>query len=81
MTRIRFALALGGIAVSALVFHAQPAPPQAAYKFTEIVPGVYSAIGTGAMNVGSNSAVIVNRDELMIVDSHISPESGRAMLQ
>ena len=45
------------------------------------MPGVYSAIGTGSMNVGSNSAVIVNRDEVMIVDSHISPESGRAMLQ
>ena len=81
MTRIRFALALAGIAVSALVFHAQAPAPQAAYKFSEIVPGVYSAIGTGAMNVGSNSAVIVNRDEVIIVDSHISPESGRAMLQ
>src|SRR4029077_8932506 len=80
MTRIRFALALAAVAVSALVLHAQTAPP-AAYKFTEIVPGVYSAIGTGTMNVGSNSAVIVNRDEVMIVDSHISPESGRAMLQ
>jgi glyoxylase-like metal-dependent hydrolase (beta-lactamase superfamily II) len=33
------------------------------------------------MNVGSNSAVIVNRDDVVIVDSHISPESGRAMLQ
>ena len=80
MTRIRLALALAGVAVSALVFHAQ-VPAQAAYTFTEIVPGVYSAIGTGTMNVGSNSAVIVNRDEVMIVDSHISPESGRAMLQ
>jgi cyclase len=80
MTRIRLAVALAGIAVSALVFHAQAPAPAAAYKFTEIVPGVYSAIGTGTMNVGSNSAVIVNRDEVMIVDSHISPESGRAML-
>jgi glyoxylase-like metal-dependent hydrolase (beta-lactamase superfamily II) len=81
MTRTRLALVLAGFAVSALVFHAQTPAPQAAYKFTEIVPGVYSAIGTGTMNVGSNSAVIVNRDEVMIVDSHISPESGRAMLQ
>jgi len=90
MHRIRLALALAGVAVSALVFHA-PLDSRAnalaqgrqdvAYKFTEIVPGVYSAIGTGSMNVGSNSAVIVNRDEVMIVDSHISPESGRAMLQ
>jgi cyclase len=81
MNRTRFVLAFAGVAVSALVFHAQGPAPQAAYKFTEIVPGIYSAIGTGAMNVGSNSAVIVNRDEVMIVDSHISPESGRAMLQ
>src|SRR5471032_2636134 len=81
MTRIRLALVLAGIAVSALGFHAQVPAPAAAYKFTEIVPGVYSAIGTGSMNVGSNSAVIVNRDDVVIVDSHISPESGRAMLQ
>ena len=91
MTRTRFALALALVAVSALVFHAPFDSPASgllaqgrqdvAYKFTEIVPGVYSAIGTGTMNVGSNSAVIVNRDEVMIVDSHISPESGRAMLQ
>jgi glyoxylase-like metal-dependent hydrolase (beta-lactamase superfamily II) len=32
------------------------------------------------MNVGSNSAVIVNRDDVVVVDSHISPESARAML-
>jgi cyclase len=81
MTRTRFALVLAGLAVGGLVFHAQTPAPQAAYRFTEIVPGVFSAIGTGTMNVGSNSAVIVNRDDVMIVDSHISPESGRAMLQ
>src|SRR3954468_24864517 len=81
MTRPRLALMTALIPLAGLVFQAQSAPPQAAYKFTEIVPGIYSAIGTGSMNVGSNSAVIVNKDEVMIVDSHISPESGRAMLQ
>ena len=81
MNRLRFALICPGVTASAFVFHAQGPAFGAAYKFTEIVPGVYSAIGTGTMNVGSNSAVIVNRDEVMIVDSHISPESGRAMLQ
>jgi cyclase len=81
MTRTRLVIIAALIASAGLAFHAQTPAPQAAYKFTEIVPGVYSAIGTGSMNVGSNSAVIVNRDEVMIVDSHISPESGRAMLQ
>jgi glyoxylase-like metal-dependent hydrolase (beta-lactamase superfamily II) len=81
MTRIRFALIFTLAAAGGLAFHAQAPAPAAAYAFTQIVPGVYSAIGTGSMNVGSNSAVIVNDDDVMVVDSHISPESGRAMLQ
>jgi cyclase len=81
MTRIRFVLVAALAALGGLVFQAQAPAPAAAYTFTQIVPGVYSAVGTGSMNVGSNSAVIVNDDEVMIVDSHISPESGRAMLQ
>ena len=80
MTRSRLALASTLVAIGGLAFHAQTPAPQAAYRFQQIVPGVYSAIGTGSMNVGSNSAVIVNRDDVVIVDSHISPESARAML-
>jgi glyoxylase-like metal-dependent hydrolase (beta-lactamase superfamily II) len=81
MTRIRLGLLLSGIAVSALVFQAQGQTPQTAYRFQQIVPGVYSAIGTGTLNVGSNSAVVVNADDVLIVDSHISPESARVMLK
>lgn len=80
MTRIRLALVLAGMAAASLAFDAQTMSPQAAYKFQLIGPGIYSAIGTGALNVGSNSAVIVNRDDVMIVDSHISPEAARVML-
>ncbi|HXI30618.1 MAG TPA: MBL fold metallo-hydrolase [Vicinamibacterales bacterium] len=80
MTRTRLGSALGLAALVGMALRAQT-PPQAAYRFQQIVPGVYSALGTGALNVGSNSAVIVNRDDVLIVDSHISPESGRAMLQ
>jgi cyclase len=81
MTAIRLVLAGALMTIGGLVFHAQAPAPPSAYRFTQIAPGIYSAIGTGSMNVGSNSAVIVNDDEVMIVDSHISPESGRAMLQ
>ena len=81
MNRIRSALIIAGVALGALVFQAQAPAPQAAYKFTEIVPGIYSAIGTGGLIVGSNSAVIVNKDDVVIVDSHISPESARAMVR
>ena len=81
MTRIRIGFLLSGIAVCALAFRAQGQTPQTAYRFQQIVPGVYSAIGTGTLNVGSNSAVIVNNDDVLIVDSHISPESARVMLK
>jgi glyoxylase-like metal-dependent hydrolase (beta-lactamase superfamily II) len=75
------ALVLALVAAGGYAFHAQTPAPQAAYRFQQIAPGIYSALGTGMMNVGSNSAVIVNQDDVLIVDSHISPESGRAMLQ
>src|SRR3954467_5914533 len=81
MARLRFTLALALFAAAGFAFAAQAPPPQAAYRFQQVAPGIYSAIGTGAMNVGSNSAVIVNADDVVIVDSHISPASGRAMLQ
>ena len=61
MTRIRCALAFGGIAVSALVFHAQTPAPQAAYKFTEIVPGVYSALA-GFVEAGESIEQCIHRE-------------------
>lgn len=66
-----------GLAGAGATFRAQ-AP--AAHTFTQIAPGVYSAVGTGTPNAGSNSAIIVNRDDVVVVDSHISPEAGRALL-
>lgn len=80
MTRMTLALVLFVAATCGAVVRSQAQMPQTAYRFQQIVPGVYSAIGTGTMNVGSNSAVVVNADDVLIVDSHISPESGRAML-
>jgi glyoxylase-like metal-dependent hydrolase (beta-lactamase superfamily II) len=81
MNRIRLGLLLAVLGLGGLVFQAQTPPPQATHKFTQIVPGVYSAIGTGTPNVGSNSAVIVNQDDVLVVDSHISPESARVLLK
>src|SRR5690349_3409086 len=55
--------------------------PSTAYRFQEVQPGIYSAIGTGILNVGSNSAVVVNKDDVLVVDSHITPEAARVMLR
>jgi glyoxylase-like metal-dependent hydrolase (beta-lactamase superfamily II) len=81
MNRVRVGVLLAAIGVSGLVFQAQTSAPQATHKFTQIAPGIYSAVGTGTPNVGSNSAVIVNQNDVMVVDSHISPESGRVLLK
>src|SRR5438876_260493 len=80
MNRIRFAAVTAALGISSLVFSAQPPARALTHKFTQIAPGVYSAVGTGTPNVGSNSAVIVNRDDVVVVDSHISPEAGRVLL-
>jgi len=81
MNRIRLAFAFFIVALAGLVFHAQAPSAALTHKFTQIAPGIYSAVGIGAPNVGSNSAVIINRDDVVVVDAHISPEAGRVLLK
>lgn len=59
----------------------QPRSKGPVHSFQQVADGVYSAIATGAMNVGSNSAVIVNERDVLIVDSHITPASARALIE
>src|SRR5262245_19137404 len=82
--RTRLMLLLVGIGVSAVVFsyaHAQNPSPQMAHRFQQIAPGVYGAVGTGTVSVVSNSCVIVNAEDVLIVDSHVSPEAARVLLR
>lgn len=51
-----------------------------AFEFEQVVEGVYQARGTGNVAVGSNAAVIINRDDVLLVDSHISPAAASALL-
>ena len=53
----------------------------AAFEFEEVVPGVYHARGTGALSVGSHGAVIVNDDDVLLVESHISPAAAYAVVE
>ncbi len=52
-----------------------------AFAFEEIVPGVYHARGTGALSVGSHGAVIVNDDDVLLVESHISPAAAYTVVE
>jgi len=51
-----------------------------AFDFEEVLPDIYHARGTGSLSVGSNGAVIVNEDDVLVVDSHISPAAAAALL-
>ena len=51
-----------------------------AFRFDKIRDDVYHAVGTGAMTVGANSVIIINDNDVMLVDSHISPAAGWVLL-
>jgi cyclase len=52
-----------------------------AHRFEKVADGIYYATASGTMNVGANSPVLVNDDEVLIVDSSITPAAGRALVQ
>ncbi len=52
-----------------------------AFEFEEVVPGIYHARGTGSLAVGSHGAVIVNEDDVLLVESHISPAAAHAVVR
>lgn len=51
-----------------------------AFEIEQVLPDVYHARGTGAAAVGANAAIIVNADDVLIVDSHVSPAAAAALL-
>jgi glyoxylase-like metal-dependent hydrolase (beta-lactamase superfamily II) len=64
----------------------RPKPPGAAftgdaYRLTKVRDGIYHAVGTGAISVGCNAAVIVNEDDVLVVDSHATPAAAWALAE
>ena len=51
----------------------------AAFEIRRVVPGVYHALGTGAMNVGANAVIVEGDRDLLIVDSNISPAAAATL--
>jgi glyoxylase-like metal-dependent hydrolase (beta-lactamase superfamily II) len=59
-------------------------PPGAVYQgeaftFHEVQPGVYHAVGTGNLTVGCNGSLFVNDEDVLVVDSHITPAAAWAL--
>jgi cyclase len=76
-------LAIGVIAALSPTY-AQEAPAGkvvGGHRFVEIAPGVYAAYASGTIQTQSNSCVIVNRDDVLIVDTHVTPAAARALVQ
>jgi len=51
-----------------------------AFELEQVLPEIYHARGTGAVAVGANAAIIINDDDVLIVDSHVSPAAAQALL-
>lgn len=76
------------IALSALIglSSAQTASPASGvittrtHVFTPVADGVYHVTGTGAVNVMSHSMLIEGANDLLLVDSHVTPNAGLALI-
>jgi cyclase len=71
-------LPLGPLSVGSL---AAQAPPGSAYagpvwNIREIQPGIYFATGTGSLTVMSNAAIVINEEDVLVVDTHVSPAAA-----
>jgi cyclase len=47
-----------------------------AFRFNKVKEGIYHAIGTGTLAVVGNAAVIVNDEDVIVVDDHVSPAAA-----
>jgi len=52
-----------------------------AFKFNKVREGVYHAVGTGTLAVVGNSSFIVNDDDVIVVDDHVSPAAAWVLLE
>jgi len=52
-----------------------------AFRFNQVKPGIYHAVGTGSLAVVGNSSFIVNDDDVIVVDDHVSPAAAWVLLE
>ena len=51
-----------------------------AHRFIQVAPGVYAALGNGTIEPRSSNIVIVNADDVFLVDTNITPEATRRLV-
>lgn len=65
---------------------AQEAPPGSDYEgrawtFEQVRDDIYIAMGTGNLTVMSNAGIIINENDVLLVDSHVSPAAAASLLR
>ncbi len=50
------------------------------HRLEEVAEGVYFATGNGSVYTMSNALIIERDDDVVVVDSHITPAAGRALI-
>jgi len=78
----RFVRTVIALVVAAVVVPLSPlsAADAPTHVFEELADGVYFAKGAGPIMVMSNSLVIVNESDVVVVDSHVTPAAARALI-
>ncbi len=51
------------------------------HRFQLITDGVYHFMGTGSVNTMSNGMLVVGENDLLVVDSHVTPNAARHLLE
>jgi len=51
------------------------------HRFEEVADGVWFVSGTGAVITRSNAMVVVTNDGVLVVDSHITPDAARHLIE
>ena len=86
-----FNLATLGLAGSGLLMavfgyvNAQGEAPEVietdSHRFTRMAEGVYQVTGTGTVYLMSNAMMIVGDEDVLLVDSHVTPNAANALLR
>lgn len=70
------------VCLMAVVSMAAPAAAAEAFEIVKVADGVYAAMRTPSapMVIGSNAAIVINEDDVLVVDTHYTPSAARALL-
>jgi cyclase len=71
---------MSGLACIAAITSAAFAQTPTAHRFIQVAPGVYSAVGNGTIETRSSNMVIINADDVFLVDTNITPEATRRLV-